>query len=405
MARDEYFGEGSGASASSVVRLVSYARGDGKAVADCHSILNGCKAVFYFDYNHPYASSAGCNYQPDVQYLAAASESWFVHWPGYTDSAHRVYGKGPPGSMACTIYDMNPNSSGVQGWWLNYLQTNADNYDIYYLDDDAADVVDATYFPSGGGCPPWPSYCYSTQEIPNNAAEAQARANFVNAMSHSNGDPMYFFSNGGILPDLPYTDRMLGESCEGCIANDSSAVVPSNYIHELNELATMDGTSAASILISKGHWPSGSATQILQRMVTIGVAWLGYKEGHTIVMANLEDQTSNLAVWPEELIYPSGPVESMNGDASGIQVASGVWRREFTTCYQSGVYFGRCAAIVNSTGSAVTVASSWLTQRYGHLITMSGGDVLNGGIANVLGGSFTPGTTQIPAGSALLLAQ
>jgi hypothetical protein len=402
MAKDESVGEGSFASAADVVRLVSYARGDSKAVSDCHSVANGCKAVFYFDYSHPYAPGSGCDFMPDKVYLSAATEKWFVHWRGYTNSTHRVHGKGIGGQ--CTVWQMNPSSPGVESWWLRYLRDNANNYDDYYVDDDAPNLVDATYFPSGGGCAPWPSYCYTTEELADNADLAKGRADFVNAMNHEDGSPMYFFSNGGILPYLPYTNRFLGESCEGCIANDRYPVVPNNYVHELNEMATLNAAQRDTVLISKGHWVVGSAEQNIQRLVTTAIAWLGQSEGHTVVMENVEDTTRNLAVWPEEMIYPSSPLESMSGDASGLAVTSGVYRREFARCYLKGIFFGQCAAILNANGFPVTVKSAWLRQSYHHEITLQGGDVLSGGLVKLLGAFFSPGSTRVEAGGAILLA-
>jgi hypothetical protein len=404
MARDESYGQGQSASAKAVVQLVAYARGDNKAVSDCHSIAGGCKAVFYFDYNHPYNPSPGCSYQPDGQFVAAASESWFQHWPGYSDSAHRVYGEGPPGSFTCLIWQTNPNSSGAQNWWREYLRTNANNFDLYFLDDDASDVVDATYFPSGGGCSPWPSYCHATNEVPNDTAEEQARANFVNAMTHTNGSPMYFFSNGSILLDLAYTNRLIGESCEGCIANDARGIVPADYAAQLNQMASMNKAPGALVLISKGHWAAGSPEQLLQRLVTIGITWLAYDEGHTILMENLEDNTTRLAVWPEELIYPAFPLESMKTSANDLEVASGVYRREFATCSLAGIPFGRCAVVLNANAANVTIPSTWFVQSYTHAITLSGGDVLSGGRVNLAGGSFIPGLTEVAGGAAILLS-
>jgi hypothetical protein len=128
-----------------------------------------------------------------------------------------------------------------------------------------------------------------------------------------------------------------------------------------------------------------------------------------------------LAVWPEEGIYPTNPVQSMstpggNGCLAGtgtvcstgghndLQVAPGVYRREFGACYNKGVRFGTCATIVNTTSSPVTIKSAWLTHSYGHQIAFNGGDVQSGGTINPAGTSFTPGSTSVGADDATLLA-
>ena len=58
---------------------------------------------------------------------------------------------------------------------------------------------------------------------------------------------------------------------------------------------------------------------------------------------------------------------------------------------------------VNTTSSAVTVQSSWLTHSYGHQLTFSGGDVQSGGSVNLTGTGFTPGSTTVGAKDAILL--
>lgn len=407
-AYDDVNGPGENASTASVNLYLSYAQGNGKALSDCHSGSQSCKAVFYVDPNHSYNNSpSSCMSHPDGDVVGAASESWFVHNTGSSDSAHRVYGKSSDG---CRIWEMNPKSGGFQKWWQNYLVSHADNYDLYLLDNDPMDIPDAGYFPSGGGCNPWPSICNSTEEISNNTAEVSARASFVNAMNHSDGKPMHFFyqqSSFNTTLDLSAfsaSNRFVGFTCEGCISTYAFPARSTFYERVLNEMAAVNSSPGAYLLISHGNASAGSATQILQRLVTTGIIWLAYSEGHTIVQPDLESNTNNLAVWPEDLIYPSEPLQSMTSGANDLKVASGVWRREFKSCFQGGRSFGKCAVVVNSTGSSLVVRSSWLSQTYKHVVKLSGGDVLAGGSATLDATPFTANSTTIQTGGALLLA-
>jgi hypothetical protein len=59
---------------------------------------------------------------------------------------------------------------------------------------------------------------------------------------------------------------------------------------------------------------------------------------------------------------------------------------------------------VNTTGHSVRVKSSWLRLRYGHEITLIGGDVQVHGRIDLTGAGFTAGKSAIPPDSALLLA-
>jgi hypothetical protein len=166
--------------------------------------------------------------------------------------------------------------------------------------------------------------------------------------------------------------------------------------------------------------------------VSIATTLLGYSQGHTVLQDDLYNGVSNdLSVFPEEGIYPTGPVQTMGAPAgtgceagtgqicstgghNDLRVApgsqpydagAGVYRREFSNCYNQNVSFGRCAVVVNDTSSPVTVQASWLTQSYSHQITFNGGDVQAGGTLNLSSAGFTAGTTTIPADDALLLAQ
>ena len=411
-AYDDFNGQGQYASAAQVNQLVSYALNEGsdKPLTDCHSGTHQCKAMVYMrPYSIKNPSPSSCYQHPDADIMKAASESWFVHLPGYSDSAHRVWGKDKYG---CVMYSMNPDSSAMQTWWLYYLRSRANNYDLFFVDMAPMSLNNATYYYSGGGCAPWPTICTSTQELANDAALTTAHVNFVDALSYSDGSPMHFIyqqaypsrTEANDLSAIAATSRFVAVSCEGCIVTGST-VVPTNYGPYLDEMAAVNGTDAAFDIISKGNAAPGSAAQALQRWVTTGITWLAYSEGHTIVQPNLEENTNNLTIWPEDLIYPSGAIQTMRSGASDLQVASSVWRREFTTCYQKGRYFGRCAAIVNGNGGSVVVRSSWLTQTYKHVVSFSGGDVLSGGTASVTSTSFTPNVTTVGAGGALLLTQ
>jgi hypothetical protein len=402
--------EGSYASAASVKLLVTYAMGDGKAVSDCHSMSGGCKAMFYMDPNHVWAPGRPeCTYHPDADIVSAAPESWFVHDTGYSDASHRVYGKD---ALGCTVFELNPLAGSYQNWWRTYLRNNADAYDVYFIDDNMMDVLDASYFPhSGGGCTPWPSYCRSTREIANDAAEVAARVSFANAMTHADGSPMYFFFQQASF-DIPLdlsafnsTGRFKAISCEGCVSTAANPARSNLYARVLDEMAAVNANGDIYMLMSRGGSPSGSPTQILQRLVTVGITWLGYSEGHTVVRPNLESNTNKLAVWPEDLIYPSAPLQSMVTGAADLAVGPGVFRREFKTCYQAGRFFGRCAVIVNPTGSTVAVRATWLRATYSHVVSLTGGDVLSGGTASVNGLPLVPNVTTIAPASALLLTQ
>jgi hypothetical protein len=407
-AYDEYWAQGENATSAQVQAYVTYAeggKGNDKAPSDCGA-SSSCSSVFYLN--------ATLVYDCNSAFIAEASEEWYVHENGYTDSAHRLvgtYSQPCNGASSYHVYAANFANAGVQAYFENYLRQNADGWNYYFMDDTSGTVVDQFYGPTGGMCG---GICYSTEEFPTNAAVVAGHGSFVAGMTHSNGSPMKFFYNGlsydgATTPnDLDVeqsSGNFVGAACENCVV-DNGIPVPGMYGDALNGMAEMDAIAGAQfIVLSNGFAAAGSASQIEQRLITIAIAWLGFSPGHTVVWENLEDNTNNLAVWPEEQLYPLQPVESMSTSSQDISVATGIYRREFAACYQKGTSIGPCAAIINATGSAVTVESSWLKQGYGHVVQLVGGDTLSGGSVSLTTSTFSANSTTVPPSQALLLVR
>jgi hypothetical protein len=423
---------GIGASATLVRQWLTYAEancgpdGDTKNLADCVSgTTTYCKVVQYLDTNIIYYSASGASPQWPQYNSASASatdDSWFLHPPTSSpssstlDAATRLsitaYGGG---------YFDNVASPAVQSFYQNYARTNFPNTWGLMMDDTGSSTSDLLYQASGP--------VTSSDEIPTDSALVSAHKAMAAMMTHSDGTPYIQINNGdGPNPYEPSSLPLLNNpsSVVGMIAEgdpwSSGTIIPNwEYQDLLDEMGYMDHTvNDFQILLS--YDSSGSATQTQGRRVQAATILLGYSSAHTVSWSDLEQGSGNLAVWPEEGIYPTHPIQSM-GEPSGtgcfagngvecptgghndIQVATGVYRREFQECYKQGVAFGPCAAIVNDSSSPITIASSWLTQTYTHQITMVGGDVQSGGSVDVTGASFTPGTTTIATGDAVLLAQ
>jgi hypothetical protein len=416
-AYDEFKSQGAGASAADVNRLVTYAEtgpGNDKALLDCRAVANGCKPVLYFDPNRVYDNS-GCPYPLAAALLAQANESWFVHQAGFSDSTHRVRGTHPRNCHGIpsisNAWALNTSSTALQAYFRVFLQ-KYDAYDYYYMDDTQASVRDQFYFSSGGGCDPNPTICTSTQELPNDVDVQKAASSFVGSMKHLNGTQMSFFFNSLSFNRTPVADlrlleasaRFVGASCEGC-ATSGRVVHPENYPRILNTMAQFNKRHTIFVILSTGNADAGSAEQLTQRFVTTSLGWLGYSEGYTVVWPDLETNTHNLAVWPEDMIYPAEPLQTMATGESDLQVAPQVWRREFTSCYDRGRLFGRCAAIVNGSKADVVVSGGWLSASYSHVISVTGGDEQSGGKESTNTLPFALGGTVVPAQGAVLLAQ
>jgi len=406
-AYDDGCNGGSGASASLVRQWLTYAESNcgpraTKAMSDC--VAGGvsyCTPVAYLDTGWIYATGS-------VPIAADASESWWLHRPGYTDSAHRVYINANGGGNI-----LNDSVAAVQGWFQGYLRTNYDEYPALMMDDSGPSLSSTL----------WGTGLTSTQEITSDAQLQASHEAMAGALTHSDGTP-YLQIDNGLNPNV-YLAQPFGmlnhpDSVRGLVAEGSPisfGTLTNYYSSLLDSLAYVDAT-ANDFIVLLSYDNSASARA---RRVQAATELLGYDGEHVVSWSDLERDSGDLSVWPEEGIVPTEPLQSMSppggsgclagvgvicsqGGHHDLEVAPGVYRREFADCYDQGIPFGPCAAIVNTTGSPVTIQRSWLSQPYGHEITFDGGDVQSGGTVNLAGAPFVPGTTTVPADDAALLA-
>jgi hypothetical protein len=406
-AYDDGCNGGSGASPALVQQWVTYAESNcgpnaTKAMSDCvSSTTTYCTPVEYLDANWIYSTGS-------VPVAADAQESWWLHEPGYSDAGHRIATGDYGGGNA-----LNQDNPAVRSWFQNYVRTNYNDYPALMMDDTGASLSAAL----------WYSRQPSSQEITSDAQLQASHEEMAASMTHTDGTPYEQIDNGiGPNPYLAMPFSMLNNpsSVVGLVAEGSpfsDGVLTNYYSTLLDQMAYIDGT--ANDFISLLSYDQTGDQQA--RRVQAATILLGYGPGHTVSWSDLETDNGDLAVWPEEGVVPTDPIQTMSapggpgclagqgivcstGGHTDLEVAPGVYRREFGACYDQGTAFGGCATIINTTGTPVTVQTSWLTGSYGHQITMNGGDVQSGGTVDVAGAPFTPGTSTIPADDAVLLS-
>jgi hypothetical protein len=320
----------------------------------------------------------------------------------------------------------------VRDWFASYVRHCLRDYPALMMDDTGT-APDALLFDSVG------AYAGSS-EIFDRSALATEHRQMARAMTHADGSAYLQIDNGLSANDnlaTPFDLLNQPASVRGLVvegapmadglltpdAADPPASDPAYYATLLDELARVDTLGADDFVVLLSYDRSGTVSA---RLIQQATEMLGYSAGHVVDWADLETgdaDAADLAVWPEEGIVPTDPVRSMrapggrgclDGDGQvcsrgghlGLQVrgTAGVYVREFHACYDRGVLFGSCAAIVDDTGTGYTVASGWLRQRYRWQIGLSGGDVQSGGTVRLHGAPFSPGSTAIGPWSAMLLA-
>ncbi len=409
-AYDDCGNGGSGASAGLVRAWVSYAEsncgpgGDAKALSDCHSAQTTyCDVIQYLDTNWIYPTDSP-TWHP---FSSAAAENWYQHTPGSTTS--RIQSSGYGGG-----YLINQANASVQSFFQSYARTNYNADDGLMMDDQSSNLDSQLWYSTCG--------CGASAETASNAALVSAHEAMSAAMTHTSGQPFTQIDN--TLPPNPFLPQgldMLSRTADvnGLIGEgepESDGTLDPYYSTLLDQIAYVaDETN--SFVVPLSYAPAGASYQSQTRRVQEATMLLGYSPGHLVDWADLETGSSDLAVWPEEGIYPTEPVQSMGspggsgclagsgqvcstGGHNDLQVAPGVYRREFGACYAQNAAFGACATIVNTTSSPVTIESSWLTRSYAHQVAFTGGDVQSGGAITL----NEPATTTVPADDAALLA-
>jgi hypothetical protein len=409
---DDFCNGGAGASPALVRQWVTLAETNcgpsaSKARLDCHSAGHTfCDVMQYLDTNWDFTD-------PSVRVASASSSYWWLHEPS-PNGGVSIYS-----STAGGGYLINQANPAVRSFFRSYVRGHYDADDGLLMDWQSPSLSQELYYATCG--------CSTTSEIQSNAALRSGHELMSAALTHSNGAS--FIQADNTLPPNPYLPQgldMLNRStgADGWVAEgepENNGTLDPYYSTLLDQIAYIaNRTSSFVVPLSLGA--AGTTYQQQSRRVQEATILLGYRPGHVVDWANLEQGTQDLAVWPEEGIYPTRPMQSMRGPSGAgclagqgklcargghhnLQVAPGVYRREFAACFNRGAPIGPCAAIVNTTGSWLPIRSSWLKKRLHHQMTFIGGDVQTGGAVDLTGAPFQGGTTTVGPDDALLLTR
>ncbi len=402
---------GYGASSALVRSWVTYAESncgpsDRKVRTDCRAGgRRYCETIQYLDTDWDFQGG-----QP--QMAGAAAADWWLHVPT----------RGIGSSIWTTALGggnlINQTRPAVRSFFRSYVQQHYNADDGLLMDWQSPSLPQELYYSTCG--------CSSTREIRTNSALRAAHNAMSAALAHRNGAPFMQVDNSlSPNPFLPQGLNMLNRriGVQGIMGEGEpveDGVMDTYYSTLLDQLAFVDYSHAFVVLLTRGD--AGAAYQAQSRRVQEATMLLGFHGNRVVDQADLEVGNSDLAIWPEEGIYPSDPLQTMaaprgrgclagtgtlcsRGGHNNLQVASGVFRRVFGDCYDRRVAIGPCAAIVNDTNNWVIIRQSWLKRRFGHEIAFAGGDVQSGGKLDLTSTTFSAGTTAVGPHDAMLLAQ
>lgn len=403
---------GANASGAFVRHWVSYAEsncgtGASKARRDCHrGGRTYCKVFQYLD-------TAWIYPQDRVGVAQAASNDWWLTQPAPHQGA-RIFTTSEGGGYLSDQFD-----PGVRAFFHNFVISHYNRDDGLLMDWQAPGLSQELYYSTCG--------CKTTAQIRTDASLRRAHAAMSASLTHRDG--ARFMQADNTLPGNPYLpqgmtmlNRRIGVEAwtiEG-EPDDNGQLTPF-YSTLLDQIAYIT-TRTNGFVVPMSRAPYGSQVLDQTRRVQEATMLLGFKPGRIVDWADLEQGSNRLSVWPEETIYPTHAIESMRrpggrgclagkgivcsrGGHRSLEVAPGIYRREFGRCYLSRVPFGRCATIINTTSQWMTVRSRWLRRHYGHQMTFVGNDIASGGSMSVAGAPFAAGSTTIAPHDALLLSR
>jgi hypothetical protein len=378
-----------------------------KANRDCQTkrVLY-CSVVQYLDADWIYADA-------QLPLPRVTPSNWWLHSP--TQHKDRIFGNQEGGGHL-----LNQTVPAVRSWFRNYVRRDFNADEGLVMDDQSPSLSEELYYSTCG--------CKTTFEITSDAVLRNAHNAMSATLTHRNGSQFFQVDNTlAPNPFLPQGLNMLNHAAgvQGLIAEGEpeqyGGVMDPYYSTLLDQIAYIENDTTAFV-VPMSHGYAKAPTLARSRRVQEATVLLAFAPDRIVDWADLEVGSGDLSVWPEEGIYPSEPLQSMHapgghgclagtgvvcatGGHNDLQVAPGVYRREFASCALRSVTFGPCAAVVNSTAAPVVVRSGWLRQHYGHIVTVAGGDVQSGGRVSLTGARFSPGTSAVPPHDALLLSR
>ena len=159
----------------------------------------------------------------------------------------------------------------------------------------------------------YPSGYETSNELTTDAQVASGESLLAAALTHNDGTPFVQVDNG-ISPNHylpPGFNRLNNAGVTGLVAEGvpvSGGSFTGYYDTMLDEMAYIN-TQASRFMVLLGTDGSGSLQARRDQAATI---LLGYSPGHEVSWSNLNQNSTDLAIWPEEGIYPTQPVQSMS---------------------------------------------------------------------------------------------
>lgn len=366
-----YGGVPTSVSLSSVKPYVSWVQTSPSYAAQMRS--NGIKVDIYENFWRNYSSD-----NPSVGYTDLKPGGAHAPAEAKTCTGTVIYDSTYGGG-----YEADARSSYGAGHaqaFNNYrLSEYGSNYDAVFSDDTGA----------MGGLPLPCNWSLSSYQSATNSVHASLKVPvFVNTLG-AGGNPQ---NQVGYVTGA---SNVIGGMCELCLAAHNSS--GSDIVQTGTYWQEIENAAITLVADHKIFWDYARATgnpssETALRTYIYASFLLSYSPSYSMLQEAFQS-SYGFPVMPETGFVAMSPTTTATS-VSGYATSTGAYMRQFGACYYRGSYKGKCAVVVNPTGSSVSVP----TTAYSHSLGLVGGGVLDGGYATFGNGrpsSLAPGQATI----------
>lgn len=220
--------------------------------------------------------------------------------------------------------------------------------------------------------------------------------------------PFPIFYNGlGLIPgdqkspgpEIGLNKTTVGGMSEDCFVGRT----PSGYFYAPHWLATANTelkmNEYGKPFACHSNWYGAADQSFAQRTYYYASFLLGYNVSTSMAMTEFTSP-SGVTVMPEVQLVPEDPVVQTPTYVGKLLTNTGVYGRQYQSCYLGGTLVGACAVAVNPNNpkNSGPLKFPWPGQ-YGHTLSMSGSDYYDGG---TVGADGPPPPSTMPGGTAVI---
>lgn len=274
-----------------------------------------------------------------------------------------------------TQHLMNNEASSMRSAYASYVASQTSGHPVNAIFED--DAVPPGQYPSGFFSPELPCG-YSTSTWLSYERALQGSINhptIFNGLNRLNGH----------LPSLTIAElenpSTIGGNYESCFVDNAGrkeAVWVWQAVSQTQLEVTAKGKYFQCMTLDRTSAPYAHAS----RMYALASFLMTYRATHSILWERY-GTPSGLHVMPESQLVPTNPVVATPSSVTSLRSATGVYVREYRSCYYATRLIGPCAMVVNN--DYYTHPSPHFTYAYHHTLTTSGYGLIDGGTVGFAG--------------------